>query len=340
MKFAVTPELATLIKTLRMRNRISAKDLASYIQRSPSYVSKLEKASLKTVREDELTDILVYVSGGGDFYDDVLPAAFPTLGVIMDPARLVAQAWLLQYDVVERMVDIDDAMVDEIRSHLDELDVSAASLAAFISANYDSQLTESFPANQVTVLEYEGKQRLTYRAEVSEREIKQFLCKKMKACRYMFLDNVLFALFRMEYYPDTHGKLPPDEAAVILRCTADYMEKWGIHSLVRFSHLLSSDTFIERQKVILNSQNDAPTRIASTLQELVSADPLTSIKQLNTFSDTLEWDPAFAMKLMGIPFANLGSMSHRNKAQLLDKICDLVDSYEELPDFQKKFDSY
>lgn len=340
MKFTVTPELATLLKTLRAQSGVSAKDLASHLKRSPSYVSKLESGFLKSVQEDTLTDMLVYISEGDDFYGEVLPNVFRVLEAIMDPQRLVAQSWFLQYDVVERRVPVSEGMVDDIRRQMDRLDIGAGELSAFVDGNFDSELSDDFPVNQIVVLEYEGKPRLTYRAEVSEDELSRFLRKKVKDCRYMFLNNVLFALFRMENYPDVEGRLPPDEATVVLRCMADYMDQQGIHSLASFSHMLSSESFIERQKVLLGGRADVPSRIAATLQEVVDADPLTTINQLNVFCETLNWDPAFAVSLMSIPFSDLGSMSHRNKARLLEDVRALVDSYEKLPDIQKKIEHY
>lgn len=200
MKFSVTPELATLLKTLRAQSGVSAKDLAEHLKRSPSYVSKLESCSLKSVQEETLTDMLVFVSEGKDFYGEVLPNVFRVLKAIADPQRLIAQSWFLQYDVVERKVAITDGMVDDIRRHMDKLDMDASDLAAFIDGNFDSGLSDSFPANQIVIVEHESGHRLTYRAEVSQDELQGFL-RKTKTCGYMFLSNVLFALFRKDYFP-------------------------------------------------------------------------------------------------------------------------------------------
>lgn len=340
MKFAVTPELATLLKTLRAQSGVSAKDLAAHLGHSSSYVSKLESGSLKSIQEETLTDVLTYISGGGDFYGEVLPNVYRALKALVDPQHLVTQAWFMQYDATERTVAVTDGLVDDIRRHIEKLGISSDELADFINGNYDSGLSDSYPANQIVILEYNGEPRLTYRSQISKEKLRRFLEKKAEVCPYMFLNNLLFVLFRMDYFPDEVGKLPPEEATVVLRCVADYMDQRGIHSLTRFSHMLSSEDFIEHQKLLIDDQSDIASRIAAVLKELAAADPMTTIGRLNAFYDTLNWDPAFAVKLMSIPFADLGSMSHRNKARLLKDVQNLVDSYGQLPEIQKKIEQY
>ena len=48
-RFDVTQPLAETIKTIRIQNKISSKDLAKKIGKSPSYLSKLEKAEIKSI---------------------------------------------------------------------------------------------------------------------------------------------------------------------------------------------------------------------------------------------------------------------------------------------------
>lgn len=340
VKYAVTPELATLLKTLRMQSGISAKDVARHEGKSPSYISKLEGGSVKSVDKDILTSMLEYSTGGMSFYDDVLPSAYRTLRAFIEPYRLPAQVWLFDYDAADRMVRIPPDMVEDVRRHMGELGVSAAELARFVNANIDSELGEGFPANRFVALDYEGAPRLLFRAEVSVDALERFLACEMAEASYMLVNNLLFSLIRIELFPQVETKLPPDDAVTVLRNTADYMDRWGFHSLVGYSHLMSSPDFVRYQGKLAVEKNNVPERIAAILSQVVDANPLTAINQLNVFCDTLEWDPSFAVKLLGIPFSDLNGMSFSNKARLLRDIQALVDSYDALPDMRKRLEDY
>ncbi len=340
MKYAVTPELATLLKTLRAQSGVSAKDLAKHEGKSPSYISKLENASLKTVQKETLTSILTYISGGGDFFEEVLPNAYRTLQAFMEPYRLAAQVWLFDYDAVDRQVNVPEDMSLELKRCLDELGITAGELADRINANIDSGLGRNFPANQFAAIDYEGKPRLTYRGQVSFEEVEQLVGGKMQQVGYMFLSNVVFNLIRWELFPQQESKLPPEDAVAVLNNAAAFMDRWEIHSLIGYIHLMGSPNFVAYQTQLISQENDIPARIADTLSQMVKIESIAAIKQLNEFNNTLEWDPAFALKLMGIPFSELNGLSHKNKAKLLDDIQRLVDSYDSLPEMQRKFDEY
>lgn len=62
-KFSVTPELAEIIKTTRIQNNVTAKDIAKHIGKSQAYMSKLEKAEIKTIEESNLTEIFRFIYG-------------------------------------------------------------------------------------------------------------------------------------------------------------------------------------------------------------------------------------------------------------------------------------
>ena len=54
----VTPSLAETLRSIRLQNKIQAKQLASHIGKSPAFVSKLENGSIQTIDTEELNSIL------------------------------------------------------------------------------------------------------------------------------------------------------------------------------------------------------------------------------------------------------------------------------------------
>ncbi len=340
MKFSVTPELALLLKTMRAQGGISAKDLAERVGKSPSYVSKLENGEVKSIRSDLLAQALSCVSGGGDFFDDVLPAALRSLRSFMEPGRLTSQVWLLQFDVVERRVTVPAGMAADMEGHLAEAGSSVAELVRFTNRNVDSELSASFPANEIVLVDYEGTPRLTVRVHVDERAVERALRGERDALSYLDVLDLSFSMFRLAMFPETEGKLPPDQAVAVLRCTASYIDQWGLRCLTGFNRVIASDEFIARQEPLARTEPRIVQRISAVLEEASRHDSISTTNRLNAFYETLEWDPAFALKLVSIPFSDLGEMSFRAKSRLLQDIQELVERYDRLPDFEKRLEEY
>ena len=137
------------------------------------------------------------------------------------------------------------------------------------------------------------------------------------------------------YYPDFRRSWD-----ALLRRTAGYMDRWGVHSLIGFSHFVSSEEFIEYQLPLAEQGEGLIDRTLNQLREITSFESLQAIDNLTTFNETFEWDPGFALKVAGIPFSKLGNMSFANKSKLLGEIQALVDKYADMDGFERRIESY
>ncbi len=340
MKFVITHELALLIKTLRVQNGINAKDLAAHLEKSPSYVSKLESGQLRRVEKETLTETLCFCTGTSDFYGEALPIVVRTLQGMLNTENIVEQVWLMHYDAVERVVDMPSGMVADISHNLEEMGVSVGEMVQFLNANIDSEAPASFPANQMIALDYNGSKRVTARIEISEETVHNLLKGKVSETYYFILHTIIHAMFRLKYYSGVKNKLPPDEAIKVLQHTALYMGRWNVHSLMGYSHFLSSDEFVAHQLPLAVGDAGVVDSIADILREISTHDTLQTVGQLSAFRDTLTWDPAFALKLMSIPFAELEDLSFANKRELINDIQALVDRYSSMSELKRRLENY
>ena len=340
MKFDVTPELASLLKTLRAKNGRSSKEVAEYLGKSPSYLSKLEGGSVQAIESDVLKGMMCFIEGGADFYSQVLPDVANLLFGLRGSTRVMDQPWFLQFDVIERPVEVPQGMADDLRAHFQELGMDASRIAIYVNANYDSELDDSVPANQVIRVNHGDGDRLLIRPLCDAEQVEGVLSGRDAKSTYHFIYNLVHTMFRMSSFPGVTSKLPPAEAITLLSSAAEYMGRWEIHSLVGFSHLLSSDEFIAHQLPLSNAQDGVVERLAALLSEAVEHDSLNALNDLNSFYETLDWDPAFAIRLMGLPFSKLGSMSYANKRKLMGEIRALLDRYDGMDEFQRKLETY
>ena len=340
MKFRVTPELAKTIRTLRVQNDISSRDVAAHIGKSPSYVSKLESEDVKYLSEDVCTSLLSYVAGGGDFYGEVLPAVAEVLKFVADDAATREQVWFMHYDVNVRPVTLAADMAADMAASFAALGVGAEDVSAHLNANIDSEMSASFPANEMLLVEGQDTNRLMARVEISPEEVAGILEQPGYTTTYFLLYNVVHTMLRMRLYPGETHKLPSDDAALLLRLTSEYLTRWDVHSLMGFSHFISSDEFIERQSALVGSEGGVVEKVAGRLREVMAYDALGVASQLSEWLETLSWDSAFALKLASLPFSSLGELSHTNKTQLIAEIEALLDKYDQMDDFQKRAERY
>lgn len=344
MKFSVTPELAILLKTIRAQNGISSKDLAAEVGKSPSYISKLEAGSVKTIQKDLLTDIITFISDGTDFFEECLPAAIKTLDSFIEPRRMLYQTWLYQYDIVDRPIAVPGAMVDDMNARMNELGIDALTLTEWTNANVDSEMSSSFPVNTVLAVPYDEDVRLLVRVEMPVEEVETLLSKKVETTCYLTIYNLVFILMRLTDFGDVRKKLPPDQAVVVLKDAATYMGQYQVHSLTGFSHMLSSEDFTDRQTPLAwpyeSIENSALSEAVNFFHEAMEHDALNTKKALDSFMDTLGWDPAFTLKLLSIPFSELEGLSFQNKKNLLEEIEATVERFNQMSDFEKKLETY
>ncbi len=344
MKFTVTHELPVLIKTIRTQNGISAKDLALHVKKSPSYISKLENGDIKNIQENDLTEILLFINNNKDFYEDVLPNVMRVLDTFLEPDRLPEQAWLIQYDVVERRATVSEEMAADLKKRMESLGLTPRQLADIVNRNLDTELSPAFPANEILALEHGGRTRLSIRLEMSEKDIRDILYGKDLNTTYMTVNALSFLLLKLEKFGIEAPKMPPEQAIEVLRDTAAYLEKYQVHSLTGFSHMLSSNSFIDRQRALVSSFGsigaELITDILDFFQEALKYDTLNATQALDGFSRNCAWDPSFMMKLIGLPFYKMESLGYLQKKKLIDEILSLLDRYDHISDFEKKIEIY
>ena len=150
--------------------------------KSPSYISKLENGEVKSIPKGRACSDAVHRGRRGRFFEEVLPTAARVLRSFMEPKRLLSQVWLLQLDVVERTVVIPAAMAADVKAQLSAEGETLSGLVDMVNRNEDSGLPESFPANEVTVVDYEGTPRFTVRVVVDETRVEQAFLRKFPYC--------------------------------------------------------------------------------------------------------------------------------------------------------------
>lgn len=343
MKFNVTAELALLLKTLQNQGNISAKDLAAHISKSPSYISKLENGDVKSIHKDTLTQILLYLTNGSDFFADTLPVIVRTLQSFMPPERLAEQIWLLQYDIVERPVQISHKLIHDIKEKMISFHISSEDIANAINAESEPRTSFSSPVDEIVGYQYNDTSILRVKITITPAEIDEILSGRKNSTNYMTIFSIFFQLSKYEKHQN-FIHMEPESAKIVLRDTRIYLEYYDIHSLTGYGHLISSEEFLNRQEALLNSFDSVNGAILDDIITSFHAaskhDALKTTQLLDNLRHNLQWDLAFTMKILGISYSSLSDMSYCYKKQLLDDIAELIQQYADIPDCEKKIETY
>ncbi len=342
MKFEVTPELATLLKTLRNRNGITSRNVAAKIGRSPSYLSKLEHGDIRSIQKDELTKILSYITEGEDFYEDKLPNILKVLSTMVSPEGLFQQTWFLQYDMADRPITVPASLQEELQGLLGT-DRTTDDLTKIANANRDIEDTPAIPDNEVVFLGGKHTHLLRVRFHFQPGEIARILYEPGIKSKYIYVNGIAYLLIKLRRFGDI-GRMDPKDAASVLDDTEALLERHQFYSLTQFGRFLSSAEFQNAQLDQLRQfravKSKKTGRVSDVFEKVADYDQNGASHALETLQKNLDWDPAFTMKLLSLPFYDLGRMSYSRKKELLEKIEALLQETQDLPEMAKLMEQY
>ena len=119
----VTPELTETLRGIRLQNKIQAKNLAAHIGKSPAFISKLESGNIQTIDTKELYSILQFISGENSS-TELAEQIYASLRFKYSSKEIEEQLWFTNYDTVECLLPIPEALIDDMVTRLGTLGVS------------------------------------------------------------------------------------------------------------------------------------------------------------------------------------------------------------------------
>lgn len=345
-KFDVTPELGEILRITRIQNNIASKILAARLERSPAYISKLEKGEIRTIEESELTSILEYIVTDGDSFTEKLETVTETLVQHYSREICNQQLWLRTYDWVTRRVSVPPGLIQELNHAYDLTPTNIVSLIAKINANAELPKAflndKIFPYNQW--LPGVGGDGLQYiKLKLDPDEIIQVLCEIREETSYLLLYAIVRYLYRFKRYRDV-TVLTEEQVTEVSLYTSQKLASYGIRTIVNQVWQRRDEVVQKNLSSMLSSPNPEVDSFAEEMISLISI--LTRLglpngaESLRCLTSSLEWDPAFTERIMCLPFSDLEGVSYTNKKRLLAEIGQLIQKYKDLPPAQKSLESY
>lgn len=351
-KYDVTPELAEAIKTVRIQNHITAKSIAEHIGKSQSYLSKLEKGAIKSIKEDELLNIFHFISKNGEnsqrSVEQILESTLETLSLKYSDSEIEEYQWFINFDRVLRLIPIPDELVDDFNHRLHNLDVSIEYLCDRINANEgipeEIRSEEKHPYNkwQTSVDNHQVKYSFI-KMRVSASEISKILSKDIRKSNYSTILAIAYYLTKIEKHGDV-VEIDMQSESKIMKEAEEFLSNHKFFSIAKKTQMLK-ETHSKSEFDELFSSFDTENR--ALLNELLKVFKLfTELdiegtnKKLRAFVNNLQWDSGFIMRLLSISFSDLKDMSFTTKKELLSEIESIQKKYKNYPKNKTQIEIY
>lgn len=345
-KFRLTEELADTIRELRIQNKIQSKDMAVALNRSASFVSKIENGSIKTITEEEFDTILEMIFPGSaspqDRVDKLVEFQIKRYGLESSED----EAWFYNLDTVYRLIPIPQKLVEEINGIITETGISIDNLVSRINANEDISEDErnnvDLPYNE-WVESKDSDVKLIIRMKISKEEVEAILSGKQQACNFVTMQAIVHYLFKAKMF-SCKNQLADEDIIKIHKAWLELLDKHKFYTLSRKERLLSQTRTKNEAKHILNDFDIENQETINNMLRLIKMasdmDVLTTNKSLKRFVDNMEWDFNLMIRIIGFDFASIGDCSFSNKIQMLHDIRDVMIKYRDMPEEEKKKDIY
>lgn len=342
----VTPELAEMLRSLRLQNKIQAKVLAEHIQKSPAYISKLENGKFQTIDNHELYTILQYLSGNNENSAELAEQIYTSLKFKYSKKEIEEQLWFTNYDTVERKLPIPESLIDEINNRIISSDITYQQLSDRVNANEalsdEENSDNNIPFNQ-WYQSRKGGLAQSIKINLPLSTLVSILNKEIDVLPYVFVFCILFYVLKIQTYGNTI-RLTDDENSALMRKTTDILNEHKFFSIIEKDSLAAEKQTKEEVYELLNSfDKDNIEIINDIISEFRFASEY-NIKltnsQLKTFSENMHWDLGFMLKIIGMDFKSLQNTSVSNKKNLIVEIENLITKYSKIPDKQNIIEEY
>lgn len=342
----VTPELAEMLRSVRISNNIQAKSLAEHIKKSPAYVSKLERGGIQTIDTEELYSILKYISNQENLVG-LADQIYKSLKVKYSRKEIEEQLWFTNFDTVECLLPIPEALVAEMNTRISALGITRQYLNKRINANEALSAADiendSIAFNQWYHQKEIGGNAQSIKIRLSENKQDGILDGRIDVAPYVFIFCIVFYLLKIEKFGDVVG-ISEEENAELMKETASLLNHHKFLSISEKNALLAEQSSLEDFNSLLSSFDkdniDIINEILSGFNFASAQNIKSTNEQLKSFCQNMHWDIGFMLTLISRDFKRLDKTSVSNRKRLLQEIGDLIEKYADLPVEQNRIEEY
>lgn len=344
-KIEVTEGLAQTIKMLRNQNGIKSKDLAEAINKTPGYITKLEKKELKTI-DLELVDIIFSILLGDDYQKtETWENIYTTLQIKLSRTEIEYEVWFANFDTVYRHIPVPDELIDFLNEKIVSLNIDRDYLLERINANEALSEEELQDESLKSNVWYQsiGKKGVSIKIDMPREILFDFLDKKEDSFPYVFVFCILYYLLKIEKYGDVVYINEPQIAELNSDTTA-ILNEYKFYSIVERENLVSTANTHEEIQSILSSFDNENIKLVSELLNMFKFASDMNVRvtneRLSSFIRNLENDLWFVMKIISLDYQSLESIEFEQKREFIGEIETLIKKFSSVQKAKKDMETY
>lgn len=345
-KTPVTPELANMLKALRLQKNIQAKDLAEKIDRSSAYITKLEKGDVKSIDNDLLDSILSFLTGGDTEGDELVEKIYAIRKQYPSEEEIEEQLWFVNFDTILRRLPIPEKLISCLNDRISTNTIERSILLRRINNNEalteDEKNDESIEFNR-WFSPKKNNSAQSIKILLEEKDLNDILDRKVTFASYIFVFSIAFYILKIERFGE-QVVIGDEENSNLMRETTALLNQYKFYSLAEKSKKIAN---AETQEQINEIWNSFDTENQEILSDILSGfkfaselDIQTTNIRLKDFSSNMHWDIWFMLKLISCRYSDLDELSATMKKEFLNEVEALILKYKELPKAQKSVETY
>lgn len=328
----LTVQLGELIKSFRIRNEKTAKDLSTLIGKTPSYLSKLESGSIKKIDSDLFEKLCNTIIGNDEGIKSFIEFAFKSNNTYDDDTFLT----LSNIDDVLYKFKPPVELTEYIQTELNKHNLSITDLTTELNANTDlhdlsSEVFSSLPENIFAYADAEKKHsviKLSYSTKV----IGEILNNSSET-NYITLEAMLYALFKL------CGQAK-DEARISAVKTLN--NKYKINSIRKYkTKTIFINSIEDEEKYLGKLEPDAEKNYLKVIKGIRIALILSQSKggaeRIETLNRNLKANLGFTFSFISTDLEKILPLSKELKSDFMKDLNKLIESYAEKKDENTDF---
>ncbi|MBR0599028.1 helix-turn-helix domain-containing protein [Sinanaerobacter chloroacetimidivorans] len=317
----ITKELALALKDLRQEYKVASKDVATFINKSTSYISKLEKGDIKKISTDEFFRIFSYIvpeEQSHSRFDEFIGKC--TLE--FSKREIEQQEWLQNFDTVYRQIPIPPELIEHINALLVENNLSISEVVARVNLNEDlKDYTLDLSTYEKKVWHYPHNESPFIIMDISLNEIEDILSKKKTTTNYTTLQAFLYNLLK---YKSEDFKSTFEE-------TTNILTTYKFYSISKKNELLRKTHSQEEVEEILTDFDKLNEGYINQIQRRIESFSNLNIEyangKLDILTKNLQADTPLVFGLFGIDLTPLKELDIDVKRSFIKDIDKLVKEY-------------
>lgn len=335
-KLHVDEEFGLQLKDFRNQYQVKAKDVATHMEKSAAYISKLEKGEIHQIDKEEFVKMVNYISASENGYQLFCERIIGT----MNPEALDSSTIASNFDWIDRTLPVPEEYCAYIKRKILENEISFDELANYINKNDD--LDNKFLQEQkIDLISTEKNVWIPYNEADSKRikrnyiivkinaqEIENIIERRIKKTTYLYLYVILYHIYKLQEL-NRHLVLDESVRTNIKRKTTNKLNEFKIYTLSDKAKAISQASNEAELEKVLNAfdikNQELMRELIGGIYYISEQDVEYTNAKLESIIANLREDPSFSLAYMALPLEKMFALPFKVKKDFLDGVNELIE---------------